>query len=231
MWNRWYLFSQCREQTHKSLKLMGQSAAGIYICLLDHVGKYDTFSDWRCAATCLPSHWLTLMMSWFSSLSLPVTFRWKFFFYSLANMNPNTWWKPVLQKYVSSLNTILPTYWMVKYKHECAFYLIRRTGVKCLYTCLLLQYCGQPGVLLHHSHRGAVQQSKWKHQAGHQGQGGCMTETLDFIIFILMNKRLLFMEYYSRKVWNDGNGGVEMEQSPLLSLPLPWFQTARGIVG
>lgn len=58
-----------------------------------------------------------------------------------------------------------------------------------------------------------------------------MTETLDFIIFILMNKRLLFMEYYSRKVWNDGNGGVEMEQSPLLSLPLPWFQTARGIVG
>lgn len=146
-------------------------------------------------------------------------------------MNPNTWWKPVLQKYVSSLNTILPTYWMVKYKHECAFYLIRRTGVKCLYTCLLLQYCGQPGVLLHHSHRGAVQQSKWKHQAGHQGQGGCMTETLDFIIFILMNKRLLFMEYYSRKVWNDGNGGVEMEQSPLLSLPLPWFQTARGIVG
>lgn len=86
-------------------------------------------------------------------------------------------------KCVSSLNTILPTYWMVKYKHECAFCLIWCTGVKCLYTWLLLQYCGQPGVLLHHSHRGAVQQSKWKHQAGHQGQGGCMTETLDFYYF------------------------------------------------
>lgn len=43
--------------------------------------------------------------------------------------------------------------------------------------CLLLQYCRQPSLLLHHLHRGTVQQNKWKQQAGHQGEGDRMTYT------------------------------------------------------
>lgn len=63
---------------------------------------------------------------------------------------------------------------------------------------VLWQYCRQPGILLHHSHRGTVQQSKWKHQDGHQGQSGCMTEALDFIIFMPMNRKTLEYDFYLR---------------------------------
>lgn len=56
-----------------------------------------------------------------------------------------------------------------------------------------------------------------------------MTETLDFTIFMLMNKRLLFMEYFNRKAWNGGNGGVEMKQSPLLSCRCHGFKQPEGL--
>lgn len=55
-----------------------------------------------------------------------------------------------------------------------------------------------------------------------------MTETLDFTIFMLTNKRLLFMEYFNRKAWN---GGVEMKQSPLLSCRCHGFKLPEGFVG
>lgn len=61
---------------------------------------------------------------------------------------------------------------------------------------VLRQHRGQSGVLLHHSHRGAVHQSEWKHQDGHQGKSGCMTETLDFITFMPMNKKTLEYDFY-----------------------------------
>lgn len=112
---------------------------------------------------------------------------------------------------------------------------------------MLLQYCGQPGVLLHHSHRGAVQQSKWKHQAGYQGQGGCMTETLDFIIFMLMNRKTIFSTTFIYGVFQqqrrgiDGKGvaqcsflclcGNGATTSPWLSCRCHGYEPSRGTVG
>lgn len=54
----------------------------------------------------------------------------------------------------------------------------------------------------------------------------------DFFVFLsLTNKRLLFMEYFSREVLDSWNGGLGMRQSPSLSCVCHGFQTARGIVG
>lgn len=104
----------------------------------------------------------------------------------------------------------------------------------------LLQHRGQPGVLLHHSHRGAVEQSERKHQAGHQGEGGRMTETLDFIIFMLINRKilflvwLLFMEYFLAAKAKGLAGIVSWQLSfcvrgngAITTTLSPWLQTLQ----
>ena len=81
----------------------------------------------------------------------------------------------------------------------------------CEVSVYFLQYRRQPGVLLHHPHRGAVQQSERKPQTGHQGQGACMTETLDFIFYSDQQ------DFYLWSTSEKKEKGV--------------FETSRGIVG
>lgn len=198
-----YMIFVCGENqrsiTEVSL-LMFQSAVGIYMNLLDLVGKYDKFDSRWCAATCSPLRWIDTNDNMIFKSHFSCNSQMKDFY----DINPNTWcWKSVSSLF-KVLQIILLTNCNTKHCFTASlsdvfcFILCSCTGVKCLCTLtwllsVLLQYCGQPGVLVHHSHRGAVQQSKWKHQAGHQGQGGCMTETLDFIIFMLMNRKTLFL--------------------------------------